>query len=207
MTRGAKGAVNAGREAAPVGRDPMGWFATALCVAAGGALGALCRFLVAAAVTSALGAPAYVGIVVVNLIGAFAIGVLFVLFEAVLRRDGKSLLQGTPAERHLGHVRGLVEEDPTLEAVDHFRAAQSLRFASSFAITGFLGGFTTFSSFALFSVLLAEGGQLGHVALNVAGTFGVGLLAVAAGLLVGKTLALRWLSVRAPHRVGTGAER
>jgi CrcB protein len=46
---------------------------------------------------------------------------------------------------------------------------------------GFAGGFTTLSTWAWETLALAEAGELSAAAWNVLGSFGVGLLAAAAG--------------------------
>jgi len=56
-------------------------------------------------------------------------------------------------------------------------------------VTGFLGGYTTFSSFAFDALRLVEEGRPGEAALYVVGTTLVGLLACAAGIGVGRALA------------------
>jgi CrcB protein len=53
---------------------------------------------------------------------------------------------------------------------------------------GFLGAFTTFSTFAYESVQLAEDSAYGLALLNIAATVGLGLIAAFAGLVVGRTL-------------------
>lgn len=53
---------------------------------------------------------------------------------------------------------------------------------SLFAVTGLLGGFTTFSAFALEAVSLASGGRLGMALLYAAGSVVVGLAACALGI-------------------------
>lgn len=171
----------------------MNWFVTALCVGAGGGLGALCRFLIATGVNGVFGTPGFVGIMTVNVIGCFFIGFLFVLLESVFRRDGKSRLKGTALEAQLRHVPGLVEEDLTAQAVDHFRNDQRLRFASSFLITGFLGGFTTFSSFSLDAVRLLEHGALGAAVANVLASVSLGLLGVVLGMNMARHAVLTWV--------------
>lgn len=50
---------------------------------------------------------------------------------------------------------------------------------------GFLGSYTTVSSFALQTVSLARAGDRTRAALNVVATLGLGLAAVAAGFLLG----------------------
>ena len=47
--------------------------------------------------------------------------------------------------------------------------------------TGFAGGFTTLSTWAVESLALAEAGELPAAAWNIAGSFGAGLLAAATG--------------------------
>jgi CrcB protein len=54
-------------------------------------------------------------------------------------------------------------------------------------MTGFLGGFTTFSAFSLDAVAMWQGGRPGHAAAYVAASVGLGL----AALLLGLALA-RW---------------
>lgn len=55
-------------------------------------------------------------------------------------------------------------------------------------VTGFLGGFTTFSSFSLDAAALIERGALGHAALYVAGSVLLSLGAVFAGLAVARAV-------------------
>jgi len=47
--------------------------------------------------------------------------------------------------------------------------------------TGFLGGYTTWSTYLWESLALAEGGALGQAALNLLGSLAAGLAAAAAG--------------------------
>ena len=53
---------------------------------------------------------------------------------------------------------------------------------------GFLGAYTTFSTYMLESWRLLEDGSWALGALNVVGSIAVGLIAVAAGLLVGRAI-------------------
>ena len=57
--------------------------------------------------------------------------------------------------------------------------------------TGVCGGFTTFSTFAAEAVALAEGGAGGRAAGYVLGSVGLGVLAAAAGVAVGRAVAGR----------------
>lgn len=57
--------------------------------------------------------------------------------------------------------------------------------ARAFIVIGFLGGFTTFSSFSLDTLALARAGHAGQAALNVAGQVGLSLIGVWAGFRLG----------------------
>lgn len=54
---------------------------------------------------------------------------------------------------------------------------------------GFLGGFTTFSSFSLETVTLLEGGSFFYAAMNIAANLGLCFLAAFLGLSLARTLA------------------
>ena len=53
--------------------------------------------------------------------------------------------------------------------------------ARTFLMVGVLGGFTTFSSFSLDTLMLIRNGQTGYAIVNVAGQVALSLLGVAAG--------------------------
>jgi CrcB protein len=55
-----------------------------------------------------------------------------------------------------------------------------------FLLTGVLGGFTTFSAFSLETLTLLERGMAAQAALYVAASVGLSLLALAAGLALGR---------------------
>ncbi|MDO4443869.1 MAG: CrcB family protein, partial [Slackia sp.] len=61
-----------------------------------------------------------------------------------------------------------------------------------FAITGVLGGFTTFSTFGLETVLLLEQGSYATAAANV----GIGLAACLAGVVAGRMAARALCGIR-----------
>jgi fluoride exporter len=58
-------------------------------------------------------------------------------------------------------------------------------------ITGFLGGYTTFSTFEYDSAMLWERGEMSFVAANMAGSVGAGFVAVLLGIALARGLAPR----------------
>jgi fluoride exporter len=63
--------------------------------------------------------------------------------------------------------------------------------ARLFALVGFLGGYTTFSTFALESHKLAESGAAGRSLGYVVGSVAAGLVAVTLGIVLGRALGFR----------------
>jgi CrcB protein len=122
---------------------------TLLLIAAGGAAGAVSRYLLDSAVLDRFGGAFPLGIFVVNLTGAFAVGLMgaWVVDRGVL-----------PAE---------------------LRAP---------LIVGFLGAYTTFSTLMLDSWRLIEDGLPLLAIGNLAGSVGLGIVAVVAGLWLGRSL-------------------
>lgn len=118
-------------------------------VAVGGALGALGRYGLSAAVGHLAGHNFPWGTFLVNAIGCLLFG--------LCASAADTRFELSPAARML-------------------------------ILTGFMGAFTTFSTFAFDSVKLGEDGQLLPMALNILGqnVAGVGLLVV--GLVVGRQL-------------------
>jgi len=118
-------------------------------IAAGGAAGAVTRYLVDSAVSERLGGAFPWGTFVVNGTGSFVLGLLFALAieRAVL-----------PAS-----IRGPV-------------------------LIGFIGAYTTFSTLMLESWRLAEDGAVMLAFANIAGSALIGLVAVFAGLAIGRAL-------------------
>ena len=121
-----------------------------LLVAVGGAVGSVARHLVGV-VSLRLFGPAFpFGTLIVNLVGAFVMGVFV---ELLARRFG---------------------------------ASNDLRLLIA---TGVLGGFTTFSSFALDTAVLWERGEVISSFVYVATTLVLGLAALFLGLGLARTLA------------------
>lgn len=118
-----------------------------LAIAAGGALGALARYGLGSVVTERTDTGFPWGTFVVNITGAFVLGLLFVVFT------------------------------------ERFAVAEWLRAGLTI---GFLGAYTTFSTLALDTVLLAEDSRWFAATVNVLGSVVAGLVAVTAGLALGR---------------------
>lgn len=116
-----------------------------LLVAAGGAVGSVCRYLVGLGALRLLGSSFPWGTLTVNVVGCFGIGVLAELIVA------------------------------------RFGASADLRLL---LITGFLGGFTTFSAFALDAVSLFERGTAFSSVVYLASSIVVSIAATVAGMLL-----------------------
>jgi CrcB protein len=123
---------------------------TLVLIAAGGAAGAVARYLVDNAVLDRFGGAFPLGILVVNLSGAFLLGLLAALIieRGVLSTELRSPL-----------------------------------------LVGFLGAYTTFSTLMLDSWRLIEDGLPALALVNLAGSTILGVVAVVAGLAVGRSLA------------------
>lgn len=65
-------------------------------------------------------------------------------------------------------------------------AQKGLTHLSPLVVTGFLGGFTTFSAFSLETVNLIERGDLGQAALYVLLSVGVSIAALVAGIVIAR---------------------
>jgi len=117
----------------------------ALGIAVGGALGALARYGLDEWIGRRTG-PFPWGILVVNVTGAFLVGVAVEALEPRFEA---------------GWVRPAV-------------------------VTGFLGAYTTFSTLSLDTYRLLERGELDQALLNMVATVVLGLLAVWAGVKIGR---------------------
>jgi CrcB protein len=120
-----------------------------IAIAVGGALGALSRFWATNLANLLFGTDFPYGILIVNIAGSFAIGIVFIL---VVER---SLL-------------------PT--------------FLGAGLMVGFLGAFTTFSTFSLQALGLIESGRFFAAAMYIAGSVIICILAAALGMLIARLM-------------------
>jgi len=160
-----------------------GWL-TIVAVAIGGGLGAALRGA-AEALATATTIPGWTMILLVNVLGSAAMGFLFVWLELRLRKDGLSRLACHPRNHLLRRFAGLLQADPTITPAELARHQARLRVASGFLLTGFLGGLTTFSSYALDVVNLGISGQWLWLIADLAGCVMLACIAVLTGLEVG----------------------
>ncbi|RYH08959.1 fluoride efflux transporter CrcB [Tropicimonas sp. IMCC6043] len=114
---------------------------TALQVALGGAVGAVCRYLTNVAMKAVFGIGFPWGTLTVNIVGSFLMGALVVVLER----------KGMP------HFVPLI-------------------------MTGFLGGFTTFSAFSLDAIFLMEDGRTEVAMVYIVASVLVSLAALVIGL-------------------------
>jgi fluoride exporter len=99
-----------------------------------------------------------------------------------LRRFGPAFPWGTLTVNIVGCVAiGLLTE----VIARRLNASMELRLL---VVTGFLGGFTTFSAFSLDAIALYERGAMTAAALYVAASVGVSLAAVFGGLALGRAM-------------------
>ncbi len=123
-------------------------FANLIMVACGGALGASARYLTGIGIVRLLGHTGLpLGIITVNIIGSFLMGVFVT----------------AAANKGLTHISPLVA-------------------------TGFLGGFTTFSSFSLETATLYQRGDVGLAALYVGLSVVASILALFVGISVARSV-------------------
>ena len=158
---------------------------TTAAIACGGALGALLRF--GSEVTGdVVGIADWVVILMVNLLGCVAMGFLFCWLESRLRRDGQGVIKHLHVRHTLQDIPGILEADPTLPAPELARSQHRLATQSGFLLTGLIGGFTTFSSFGLDVVMLAESGRFAEAVLDITLSIGLGITGIVIGLEIGR---------------------
>lgn len=125
---------------------PMGMV---ISIALGGAIGSLMRYALSSQITHVAGLGFPWGILIVNIVGCFIMGVVAEL--------GALTWNLTPEMR-------------------------------AFLTTGILGGFTTFSAFALDTALLTQRGDMTNALLYVGASVGGSIVALFFGLYVVRAL-------------------
>lgn len=118
-----------------------------IAIAIGGAVGSVFRFLISKGVQTVCGYTFPLGILTVNILGSFVIGLLATLF------------------------------------MDHFHANPIW---TAVILIGFLGGFTTFSSFSLDTLNLLETGAVLQALLYVGSSVIFSIFAAWLGVLLGR---------------------
>jgi CrcB protein len=122
---------------------------TTVGIGIAGALGAIARYGLEGLVSRRFGSAFPWGTFIVNVSGAFALGLVFTVLT------------------------------------ERFMFAPWVR---STLTIGFLGAYTTFSTLSLETLRLFEGGSYLLAAANSVGSLAAGLLAVYAGVVVGRTI-------------------
>lgn len=119
-------------------------------VAVGGAVGAMCRYLIYVWCTRLAATSFPIGTLAVNILGSFLLGLFIAVIAFTMPAKGRDL--------HL------------LVAI------------------GALGGFTTFSAFAMDTYMLLERGLFAQMTLYAVGSVVVSVAALFGGMWVGKAL-------------------
>jgi CrcB protein len=122
-------------------------------------------------------------LIVIALGGACGSVLRFLVSSGVYQWLGRGFPYGTLAVNVIGSfLIGLLAEALILQ-----RVAFALEYRAAILV-GFLGGFTTFSSFSLETLYLIEQGAISRAAANIALSVAACLLAVWIGLLAGRSL-------------------
>jgi len=143
-------------------------------------------------------------LVVIALGGGFGAILRFLVSTGVYQWLGRDFPYGTLAVNIVGSfLIGLLTEALVLQRIEismEYRAA---------ILIGFLGSFTTFSTFSLETLYLLEQGNLSKAAFNIVISLSGCLLAVWLGLLAGRTLfmysggMIRWMGWVFPYALVT----
>lgn len=174
----------------------MKTFILVLGIGLGGAVGALIRHLIGYLAHNVIGLPEFVGVMIINVLGCFLIGILFFWIEYIFNRDLPSRLSGSRLSSPLTSRGWWPQADPTAPVVKEFKEDIKAQLISGVLITGLLGGMTTFSLFSLISLQLEHGGHHINLLINVLGSVALGLFATYLGLKTGQWVVLRGIKGR-----------
>ena len=122
---------------------------TYIAIAIGGTLGCWARYALTVATQGALGRDFPYATLLINVLGSFVMGFLFI------------------------------------ETLERLILPPAVRTG---ILTGLLGGFTTFSTFSMEALLLAEDGEVGKAVLYVALSVALGLTAAFGGAYIARNL-------------------
>lgn len=123
-------------------------------------------------------------LVIIAIGGAFGAIVRFLVSTGIYQWLGRGFPYGTLVVNVVGSfLMGLLAE-----ALISQRVTLSVDYRAA-VLVGFMGAFTTFSTFSLETFYLLEQGQLGKAGFNVAASVGSCLIAVWLGLLFSRTFA------------------
>lgn len=114
--------------------------------------------------------------------GFIGVNARYLMGRAVEERFGTGFPYGTLTINVLGSV--LIGVLVTLLA-ERYAPSHGLRLL---LVTGFLGGYTTFSAYAFEAITLADRGQTGRALLYILGSNGLALAACAAGIALVRVL-------------------
>lgn len=165
-------------------------FVCFLGVAGGGGLGGVARWGSMRFLQS-LGCSEMVALMTINVFGCFLIGAAFFWLECSLRRDGSSRLSQLAVTANLKSRGWWPAGDPTLPLALSMRLDRMHRLLAAFIITGFCGGFTTFSAYSLLTAQFASQADWFSWAIHLFGSAALGYLAVWVGMLCARPFVLR----------------
>ena len=163
-----------------------------LAVALGGAVGAALRVGGMRVIHEALpGIAPWVDLLLINALGCFAFGWLFIVLEAKFQRSGQSVLAGTGLGSRIADLPSAVTSiragDPTADEDVQGRG----RLWSASLLTGMLGGMTSFSAFSVDVFFEIWTRSWNELVMNVCFTMCVTVIAMLGGMACGVRLACR----------------